>query len=116
LKNIVKILTALLTLILAPAFADGAVKQPKARDTVTITTVPPGATVEWNRKVIGVTPLTMKVGEYAFNVRKSTIFSKHLDIPVDLRISLSGFATMTVQVTGNPYLWVSADRRYQYAY
>jgi PEGA domain len=44
----------------------------KARDTITITTTPPGATVEWNRKIVGVTPLTFKVGEYAFNARKSS--------------------------------------------
>jgi hypothetical protein len=53
----------------------------KAKDVVTITTTPPGATVEWNRKVIGVTPLTYKVGEYAFNARKSTLFSKRLINP-----------------------------------
>jgi hypothetical protein len=46
----------------------------RANDTVTITTTPPGATVECNRKVIGVTPLTYKVGEYAFNAHKSSFY------------------------------------------
>jgi hypothetical protein len=77
----------------------------KAKDTVTITTTPPGATVEWNRKVIGITPITYKVGEFAFNARKSSVFSKRLDQPVNLHITLDGFNAQDVTITGNPLLW-----------
>jgi hypothetical protein len=71
----------------------------KANDTLTISSLPDGAQVEWNRKVIGTTPLTQKVGEYAFNARKSSLFSKHLSQPVVLRVSKSGYAAREVTIT-----------------
>ena len=88
----------------------------KAKDTVTITTTPPGATVEWNRKVIGVTPLTYKVGEYAFNAHKGSVFSKHLDQPVNLHITLPGFNAVDVTITGQPLVWTSLNRQNSYTY
>ncbi len=88
----------------------------KANDTVTITTTPPGATVEWNRKVIGVTPLTYKVGEYAFNAHKSSLFSKHLNQPVNLHIMLPGFNPVDVTITGPPLVWTSLNRQNSFTY
>src|SRR5665213_1912279 len=76
----------------------------KASDSVTITTTPPGATVEWNRKRIGVTPLTYTVGEYAFNARKVSLFSKRLSQPVVLHVSLDGFIPKDVVIT-NGRIW-----------
>lgn len=88
----------------------------KANDTVTITTTPPGATVEWNRKVIGVTPLTCKVGEYAFNAHKSSLLSKHLDQPVNLHIMLPGFNAVDVTITGGPLVWSSFNGKTSFTY
>jgi hypothetical protein len=88
----------------------------KANDTVTITTTPPGAAVEWNRKVIGVTPLTCKVGEYAFNAHKSSLFSKHLDQPVNLHITLTGFNAVDMTITGGPLVWTSFNRKTSFTY
>jgi hypothetical protein len=87
----------------------------KANDTVTITSTPPGATVSWNRQVIGVTPLTYKVGEYAFNVKKSSAFSKHLAAPVTLHIALDGFQSKDVNITKS-YVWNSFNGRNHYTY
>ncbi len=80
-------------------------------DTLRVTSTPPGATVEWNRKVIGVTPLVYKVGEYAFNARKSTIFSKRLFQPVTLRITLPGFMTKDVLISREMVLTSLNGRR-----
>jgi hypothetical protein len=88
----------------------------KANDTVTITSTPPGATVQWNRKVVGVTPLTLKVGEYAFNAHKSSALSKHLDQPVNLHIALDGFNSVDVTITGPPQTWTSLNRQNSYTY
>ena len=88
----------------------------KANDTVTIATTPPGATVEWNRKAIGVTPLTYKVGEYAFNAHKSSLLSKHLDQPVNLHITLPGFNAVDVTITGAPLVWTSFNRQNSFTY
>lgn len=71
----------------------------KADDTLTIISIPEGAQVEWNRKVIGVTPLTNTIGEYAFNSRKSTIFSKKLRQPVVIRVSKDGYITKEVDIS-----------------
>jgi hypothetical protein len=88
----------------------------KANDTVTITTTPPGATVEYNRKVMGVTPLTYKVGEYAFNAHKSSILSKRLDQPVNLHITLPGFNAVDVTITGDPLVWTSLNKKNSFTY
>ncbi len=88
----------------------------KANDIVTIATTPPGATVEWNRKVIGVTPLAYKVGEYAFNAHKSSLFSKRLDQPVNLHITLPGFNAVDVTITGPPLVWTSLNRQRSFTY
>ncbi|HTS27389.1 MAG TPA: PEGA domain-containing protein [Bryobacteraceae bacterium] len=80
----------------------------KANDALTVTSIPPGATVEWNRKIIGTTPLTYKVGEYAFNARKSTIFSKRLLQPVVLRLSKEGYVTKEATIT-KPWIWRSLN-------
>jgi len=102
----------LFALLMLSTFAFGQ----KAKDTVTITTTPPGATVEWNRKVIGITPLTYKVGEYAFNARICSVFSKRLDQPVNLHITLDGFNPQDVTITGNQLLWVSVNGQSRFAY
>jgi PEGA domain len=87
----------------------------KANDTVAITSTPPGATVSWNRQVIGVTPMTYKVGEYAFNVKKSSAFSKHLAAPVALHIALEGFQPKDVIIT-KEYTWNSFNGKNHYNY
>jgi hypothetical protein len=88
----------------------------KANDTVTINTTPPGATVEYNRKVMGVTPLTYKVGEYAFNSHKSSILSKRLDQPVTLHITLPGYNAYDVTITGDPLNWTSLNKKNSFTY
>jgi len=95
----------------------GAVKTPngKANDTLTVTSVPLGATGEMNRKVIGTTPMTIKVGEYAFNVQKSSLFSKRLSSPVVLRVSKEGYIPREVEIT-KQYFWHSLNGQHHYAY
>jgi PEGA domain len=58
--------------------------------TVNITSEPPGAHVIINGRDQGVTPLEIKVGHWAFDTKKSTAFSKHLQERWELRISKDG--------------------------
>lgn len=88
----------------------------KADDTVTITSLPDGAQVEWNRTVIGTTPMIYKVGEYAFNARKSSLFSKHLDQPVVVRVTKEGYIAKQVTITGEPMTWRSHNGQTSYTY
>jgi hypothetical protein len=103
---------ALLALLSATAVFAGQ----KANDAVTITSLPDGAQIEWNRKIIGTTPLTFKVGEYAFNAKKSSLLSKHLAAPIVVVISKEGYVTRQVTITGEPLIWRSYDRRNAYRY
>jgi hypothetical protein len=83
-------------------------RREKSNDTLSITSLPDGAKVEWNRKVIGTTPLTYKVGEYAFNARKTSLFSKRLEQPVVLRISKEGYVTREITITQEMF-WQSLN-------
>jgi hypothetical protein len=103
---------AVALLIALVAFSFG---QEKANDAVTIASLPAGAQVEWNRKVIGKTPLTFKVGEYAFNAKKTTLFSKRLDQPVVLRVSNAGYVTREVTIT-KELQWHSLDGKNHFTY
>ena len=87
-----------------PCFAAGT----KANDTLTITSIPPGAQVEWNRKLIGNTPLVYKVGEYAFNAKKASLFSKRLSAPVVIRVSKDGYVSREVTIT-KEMIWHSLN-------
>jgi hypothetical protein len=107
----VKYLIALFALAVGPAWA----VEPIPRDAIYAQTTPPGATVELNRKVIGVTPLIYKVGEYAFNVRKSSLFSKRLATPVTLHITLDGFEPKDIEIT-KQYQWASFNGQNRFWY
>lgn len=87
----------------------------KADDTVTITSFPDGAKVEWNRKVIGTTPTTYKVGEYAFNEKKRSLLSKRLEQPVVVRISKDGYAPKELTIT-KEMTWTSLNGKNSYTY
>ncbi len=93
----------------------GIVFAEKANDTLSITSLPEGAAVEYNRKVIGTTPLSYKVGEYAFNVQKSSLFSKRLSGPIVLRVSKKGYIDKEVVIT-KPYQWHSFNSQNHYTY
>lgn len=96
------------TLALFLALVGTSLAGEKANDTLVIASLPDGATVEWNRKVIGTTPLSYKVGEYAFNARKISLFSKHLSQPVVLRVSKEGYISREITIT-KEMLWQSVN-------
>src|SRR5437016_4259235 len=80
----------------------------KANDTLSISSLPEGAQIEWNRKIIGTTPLAYKVGEYAFNSRKTSLFSKRLSQPVVLRVTKDGYVPKELTIT-NEMHWRSLN-------
>jgi len=87
----------------------------KANDTVTITSIPRDAQVEFNRTVIGSTPLTYKVGEYAFNAKKTSLFSKRLSTPVVIRVSKDGYVAREVTITQEMF-WHSLNNQTHFTY
>ncbi len=76
-------------------------------DTFSITTSPPGATVELDGIVVGTTPYEMKVpGGYYHRVH--SVFSDRLEHPMLVRIYKDGFAPQEFVLTQGPYKWTSA--------
>jgi hypothetical protein len=59
--------------------------------------------------------LTYKIGEYAFNIQKSSLFSKRLSTPVVVRVSKDGYVSREVLIT-QPYTWNRFDNTAHYVY
>lgn len=80
---------------------------PAARaNTLTVISVPSGATVEINELIVGTTPLSYKMpGAYFHKPHAS--FSTRLEHPIVVRISHEGYASEQVTITEGPYVWRS---------
>jgi hypothetical protein len=79
---------------------------PAFSDTFTITSNPPGATVEINGVTVGTTPYEEEVPGGYFHKTK-TVLGRRLEHPIVARISLAGYATKEIQMTDGPMNWVS---------
>ncbi|HEV2489193.1 MAG TPA: trypsin-like peptidase domain-containing protein [Candidatus Acidoferrales bacterium] len=75
-------------------------------DTLTITSTPPGATVEVDGAVIGTTPLEKKYPGGYFH-KPHTVFGARLDHALVARISLAGYVTQQIDLTDGPEQWIS---------
>lgn len=99
-------LCALLALLVFPlAFT------PRAQAaTLTITSSPPGATVEIDGVIVGTTPFQMKVpGGYFHKTR--TVFGQTLQHEMTLRIYKDGYTAQDLRLTSGPFAWVALDGR-----
>lgn len=81
-----------------------------------VESVPPGAHVVINGRDRGITPFEMKLGRWAFEAKKSSIFSKHLSEPLVLEISLEGYRTESLPVTRGPFVWRSFNGKSAFNY
>lgn len=75
-------------------------------NTLTITTTPPGATVEIDGMIVGTTPFTEKYPGGYFH-KPHTIFGARLNHALIARISLTGYVTQQIALTQGPQEWVS---------
>ena len=78
-------------------------------DTVEIVSTPPGARIEVNGSVLGMTPYTWKIGSFALNPNKTWRFARRLETPLRLRLSQPGYVTRELTITEGPLLWTSLD-------
>ncbi len=74
-------------------------------ESLTITSVPPGASVEINGNLVGQTPCKVDYPGVYFH-KPHTAFGERLGHPVILRISKSGFLTRQVILSDGPFDWV----------
>ncbi len=79
-----------------------------AADTLRITSIPPGATVEINGVAEGTTPFEKDYPGGYFHKTKTALGSR-LEHAMVARISLAGFATKEIQMTTGPSDWISIN-------
>jgi serine protease Do len=72
-------------------------------DTLTITSTPPGATVEIDGLKVGTTPYAKKMPGGYFH---KTTFSSHLEHPMRLRVSMEKFSSKEIEMTEGPVSFV----------
>lgn len=75
---------------------------------LTVTSSPPGATVEIDGVVVGTTPYRLKVPGGYFH-KTHTVFGSKLEHSLILRISKEGYLSQQVTLTEGPYEWVSVN-------
>ena len=78
--------------------------------TLKIISTPPGATVELDDKVVGVTPFEQDFPSSYFR-RPPVSFEKRLEHPIRLRLSLPGYVTKEIVLTAGPKQWLDLHRR-----
>jgi len=79
-----------------------------AKDYLTITSQPPGATVELDGVVVGKTPYSVEIpGGYLHGSK--TIYGKLLRHQVHLRLSLAGYLSKELDLANGPTAWVALN-------
>jgi hypothetical protein len=84
-------------------------------DSYTVTSTPPGATVEIDGNVVGKTPYRANVPSGYFH-KTHTVFGSRLDHAMILRISLEGYAIEQLSMTEGPYEWIAVTGRHEGTY
>jgi len=82
---------------------------PRARaDELTITSSPPGATVEIDGSMAGTTPFHVKYPGGYFH-KPHSVFAERLEHSIKVRISMKGYAVKETALTSGPFDWVSLN-------
>ena len=79
-------------------------------DKLTITSIPPGATVEINGIAVGTTPFEKDFPGGYFH-RTRTSLGSRLEHPLVARLNLTGYATKEIPLTEGPAEWISLNGR-----
>jgi len=78
--------------------------------TLTITSTPPGATIEIDGTALGVTPYAIDYPSSYFH-KPHTVFSSRLEHSLVLKIRKEGYAPQQITLTEGPLQWVSVNGR-----
>jgi S1-C subfamily serine protease len=83
---------------------------PSRAESLSITSSPPGATVEINGVVVGVTPLRVNYPGGYFHKTK-TVFGTRLEHAMRARIYKDGYTVQEVDLTEGPFEWIALTGR-----
>jgi PEGA domain len=84
-------------------------------ESLSITSSPPGATVEINGAAAGTTPYKITYPGSYFH-RPHTVFSSRLDHSMTVKVTLEGYVTEQVTLTQGPFEWVAINGRHHGSY
>jgi serine protease Do len=79
-------------------------------DTLTITSTPPGATVEIDGVVMGKTPCKINYPGGFFH-KTHSVFGEKLEHPMTVRVSEKGYTSSEISLTEGPFEWVALNGR-----
>ena len=79
-------------------------------ETLTITSTPPGATVEIDGVVVGKTPYKINYPGGYFH-KTHTVFSEKLEHAMTVRVYKDGYTTDEISLTEGPFEWVALNGR-----
>ena len=79
-------------------------------ETLTITSTPPGATVEIDGVVVGKTPYKISYPGGYFH-KTHTVFAEKLEHPMTVRVSMSGYTSSETSLTDGPFEWIALNGR-----
>ena len=82
---------------------------------LTITSTPPGATIEIDGAPIGVTPYTIDYPSSYFH-KPHTVFGSRLEHALTLRIYKDGYSAQQLKLTEGPLPWLSLTGRREGSY
>ncbi len=82
---------------------------------VSFQTIPSGAQVEVNGRIVGTTPVKISFPGHCFG-RKKTAWAAHLAQPIVVRFLKEGYAPKAVTITEGPIHWSSFNGVNQYNY
>jgi S1-C subfamily serine protease len=77
-----------------------------------IVSTPPGATVEIDGKVVGITPYTSKKLPGGYFHKTATVFGSRLERPIHARLTLTGYITRELDLTVGPMKWIALNGTY----
>ena len=81
-------------------------------ETLTITSTPPGATVEIDGLKAGITPYKTDCPGGYFR-KTHTVFSARLEHAMVLKISMDGYVSRQITLTEGPYEWIAITGRHR---
>jgi PEGA domain len=79
-------------------------------ETLTITSTPPGATVEMDGVIVGTTPFTTDFPGGYFH-KPHTVFGSRLNHALTAEVSMGGYLTRRVTLTDGPFEWIAVNGR-----
>jgi hypothetical protein len=95
--------------------AFSALAQRTFAETLTITSSPPGATVEIDGVLAGATPYRVDYPGSYFH-KPHTVFTARLEHAMVLRLSMSGYLTQQITVSSGPFEWVGLTGKHHGSY